>query len=413
MLGRSKLKNLKQTTLNTFFDLCARWKFHPGIHYKYNAIDGIITFNNGSEVLLKDLFQYPADPNFDSMGSLEITDAFLDEISQIRIKAKNVVASRQRYMIDKYNLTPKLLMSCNPAKNFAYSDYYKPSKEGILLPHRKFVQALARDNPYLPKSYIEQLQRLDKNSRERLLNGNWEYDDDPTRMFDILAIQDLFTNMVVMVNKHYERYLTCDVARHGSDRTVIGRWEGLQLREIVVGDHWDTKMTAQKLNSIATNFNIGRSQIIIDEDGIGGGVVDQLPGCTGFLNGGKPIKHGESQLRNFTNLKTQCYFKLAELCRNREIGIDTSIPAEYKECISEELEQIKEKTIDVDNKVAVISKEEIRESLGHSPDFADMIMLRMLIEVLGVASNLQSLIDPVYNNVDQGTESGNLFKLKF
>jgi len=413
LMGRSKLKNLKQTTLNTFFDLCARWNIRPGKHYRYNAMDGIITFNNDSEIILKDLFLYPADPNFDSLGSLEITHAFLDEASQIRVKAKNIVTSRQRYLIDKYRITPKTVMSCNPAKNFVYSDFYKPWKDNTILPYRRFVQMLAKDNPYLPKGYIEQLQRLDKNSRERLLNGNWEYDDDPTRMFEFLALQDVFTNQVCFPGKTYDKFLTCDVARHGNDKTVIGRWEGLQLRDIVVGEHWDTKKTAETLNSIATNYNIGRSQIIIDEDGIGGGVVDQLPGCTGFLNNGKPIKLGESQLRNFTNLKSQCYFKLAELVKNREIGIDDKIPAEFKEAIVEELEQIKEKTVDVDNKISVISKDDIRESLGRSPDFADMIMLRMLYEVMGTASNLQSLIDPVYNNVDSETVSGNLFKTKF
>ena len=42
--------------------------------------------------------------------------------------------------------------------------------------------------------YIENLKKLDTKNRERLLNGNWEYDDDPTKIFDYDSIIDLFTS---------------------------------------------------------------------------------------------------------------------------------------------------------------------------------------------------------------------------
>ena len=56
LIGRSKLDNLKKTTLNTFFDVCSQWGIEANVHYKYNASSNIITFYNGSEVILKDLF---------------------------------------------------------------------------------------------------------------------------------------------------------------------------------------------------------------------------------------------------------------------------------------------------------------------------------------------------------------------
>jgi hypothetical protein len=36
--------------------------------------------------------------------------------------------------------------------------------------------------------------RADKVTKERLLNGNWEYDDDPTKLYQYDDINDLFTN---------------------------------------------------------------------------------------------------------------------------------------------------------------------------------------------------------------------------
>ena len=131
LIGRSKLTALKTTTLNTFFEVCKQWGLKADLHYKFNAGSNIITFYNGSEVLLKDLFQYPSDRNFDSLGSLEITAAFVDEVSQITEKAKQILGSRIRYKLDKYNLTPKLLLTCNPTKGWVYNSFYKPQKKKI------------------------------------------------------------------------------------------------------------------------------------------------------------------------------------------------------------------------------------------------------------------------------------------
>ena len=114
LIGRSKLDTLKKTTLNTFFEVCSSWGILAGQHYNYNAQTNVIRFFNGSEVILKDLFQYPSDRNFDSLGSLEITAAFIDECNQITEKAYQVVGSRIRYKLDEYGLIPKMLLTCNP-----------------------------------------------------------------------------------------------------------------------------------------------------------------------------------------------------------------------------------------------------------------------------------------------------------
>lgn len=75
VIGRAALKTLKETTLNTFFEVCALQSIQPEAHYKYNEVKSRIRFFNGSEVLLKDLGHYPSDPNYDELGSLEITGA--------------------------------------------------------------------------------------------------------------------------------------------------------------------------------------------------------------------------------------------------------------------------------------------------------------------------------------------------
>src|SRR3546814_17191239 len=82
VMGRAVLKTLKETTLNSFFWVMAQQGLMAGRDYKFNAQSNTIYFPNASEILLKDLYSYPSDPNFDELGSLEITGAFVDERSE-------------------------------------------------------------------------------------------------------------------------------------------------------------------------------------------------------------------------------------------------------------------------------------------------------------------------------------------
>ncbi|WP_054408646.1 phage terminase large subunit [Flavobacterium akiainvivens] len=216
LMGRSKLKTLRETTLNTFFELAKQLRLSR--QFKYKATENIIYFNNGSQILLKDLFHYPSDPNFDSLGSLEITGAFIDECSQVAYHAWQTVKSRIRYKLTENNLTPKILGSCNPAKNWAYKEFYKPHRDGTLATHRRFIQSLPTDNPFLHPAYLQSLLRLDKNSRERLYFGNWEYDDDPATLIDRDAIADYFNPAHLQPTASDLKYMTIDVARKGRDK---------------------------------------------------------------------------------------------------------------------------------------------------------------------------------------------------
>ena len=63
-LARARLKDLKASTLLTFFEVCNLLGLMMGRDFKYNEMKGVITFSNGSEEYLKDLFYYPSDPEY-------------------------------------------------------------------------------------------------------------------------------------------------------------------------------------------------------------------------------------------------------------------------------------------------------------------------------------------------------------
>lgn len=371
LMGRSKLKALKQTTLNTFFEICSEWGFNSK-DYSYNQNSGEITFYNGSVIILKDLFLYPSDPNFDSLGSLEITGGFIDEVNQITEKAKNIVASRMRYKLKEYGLIPKMFMSCNPAKNWVYEEFYKKSKENKLEEYKQFIPALLTDNPHISPHYITQLEKLDDISRRRLLLGEWEYEDK-----DAIINYDSIINTFKDYNyelSNGKRYISCDVARKGKDNAVIMVWEDYNVIEYDVMGISLTNEIVDKINHFKDKYKVSNRSVVIDGDGIGGGVVDYLPNCVDFVNNSKALQ-GE----NYQNLKTQCYFKLSQMINSNKIGV-FGFELGHKESLIQDLQMVKRKNIDKDGKLQIISKDEIKQLIGRSPDFSDCMMMRMYFE---------------------------------
>lgn len=179
LIGRAKLSALRESTLVTLFKVCSDMGYKSGEHFKYNGQDHTILWANGSKTILKDLFLYPSDPDFTSLGSTEYTDAFIDEATEITERAFDIVNSRLRWKISDFGLIPKTLITCNPSPGWVKNRYIVDDKRNsiVLKPYQKFVQALVTDNPdeNFKALYIEQLEKLTSDfDRQRLLYGDWE-----------------------------------------------------------------------------------------------------------------------------------------------------------------------------------------------------------------------------------------------
>ena len=372
VMARKTLKSLKETTLNTFFETSKELGIINQWEYKQQA--GLIQWSNGSQILLKELKYMPTDPDYDALGSLEITGAFVDETAQIVLKAWTVLKSRIRYKLDEFDLTPKILGSCNPSKNWNYKLFYKALKNGDIASYRAFIQSLPKDNPHLPKSYIETLNQMDEVSKRRLLFGDWEYDDDKSTIISYDAIMDYWNPK--HIDADVDNYLTIDVARKGKDKTVFRVWKGwLCVKRYEMSVSLITEIIA-KAENIQKAFKITNSNTIADEDGVGGGVVDGLR-CKGFVNGSKPIYDGSSKDGdvNYTNIKNQCSIRMAKRIESRKVGEICNDP-KIVEDTSEEMEQIKYNDLEKDSKQSLLPKDKIKAAIGRSPDDWDSIMMR-------------------------------------
>ena len=376
---RQELKRLKQTTLESYFKFLSDYEIPEQQKGVYNWQDSVIKFANGSQILLIDLAYLPSDPLYTRLGSLELTWAFVDEAAEVDDKCITILSTRVwRQLNKKFNLPPKILLTFNPDKGHVYRNYYLPYKNGTLPEYRAFVPALATDNEFIPETYIEQLERSDEVTKQRLLYGNFEYDDTPWRLFDYQAINNLWNN----AKNDWEVFVSCDVARFGKDKTVIMLWKGWHIEKIIELASSSTVQVCEEIHKLQQLHSFPLSRCVVDEDGVWWGVVDSL-GCKGFVNNSKAISPKTSskvayKRRNYKNLKTQCYFMLSERVNNWEISIE---PDYCKDKLVQELDVIVQTKIDSDQVLQIISKDEIKEKIWRSPDYSDAMMMRMVFDL--------------------------------
>jgi phage terminase large subunit len=329
-LGREELKRLKQTTVVTLLN-----KVHPlfGIQkdeYTYNAQDGLITYKNGSQIILLDMMFHPSDPLYDTFGSLELTHVVVEEVGEVQEKGVDVLNTRKnRYLNKEYGIVGKTVLTCNPTQNFIKDRFYKIYKSlgmgrsqrwpngQVELPggemataFRAFIRSLVFDNPFASRNYIETLRTSPPAERKRLLEGDWDVDDADFMLFPSLTLDRALRSSIEPGRK----FLGVDVSDGGKDSTyacVIENGVATELLTIPIDptSAVDTaEQVAMGIIKIAQQRGINPSDVGIDGVGVGAGVRAILHGkgwqIQIFKGGESPIEEGYADLRSEQAWKT-------------------------------------------------------------------------------------------------------------
>jgi len=376
-IARKELKRLMESTYLTFVKACSFYGV-PRDDWKLNGQYNYIEFRNGSRIDLLDINFIPSDPLYERFGSTEFTNGFIEEGGEAEFGAFDVLKSRVgRHRNTEFGLVGKLGITANPTKNWLYRVFYQPWKAKALMPEYAFVQSLYGDNPFTADTYGVQLSHMtDMVQKERLMFGNWDYESDQNTLINYDAIMDLFTNTVDETG----RFITADIARFGKDKTRIGYWEGYNLKEVITKEQQGIDRTITDIRTLAANNRVPYSQIAIDEDGIGGGVVDGMRGVRGFIANSAPLDEAGQKV-NYKNLKAQCSYRLADKINGHEVAVTAELSESDRQQLVEDLGWIKSKDADKDGKRMIMPKDEVKEHLGRSPDLGDMVMMRMLFDV--------------------------------
>lgn len=369
-IGRAELKRITQSTLITLYKVCNQYGLDDTL-YKYNGQYNYIEFYNGSRIDLLDLQYKPGDPLYERYGSIEYTGGWIEEGGEVNFGAYDTLKTRiGRHLNAELGVKRKLFVTCNPKKNWMYETFYKPAKKGDLPGYMYYLACLVQENPFIDPDYIEGLKTTkDKVKRERLLKGNWEYDDNPNALCSHDSITAIFGNILALTTGTH--YLTADIARFGSDYARIGVWDGYKLIDIRCFPISKTTDIQTCITHLQKKYRIPKHKCIADEDGVGGGVVDNCD-IQGFVNNSRAFND-----ENYQNLQAQCAYKLADHINASEVGVDPDLvsPADVEQ-ITIELEQIQTWKADDEGRLKIKPKEEIKQDIGCSPDWRDMFLMR-------------------------------------
>lgn len=162
--------------------------------------------------------------------------------------------------------------------------------------------------------------------------------------------------------------IACDVARFGSDETVIVERIGQRIRILEKYIGQPTTHTAARVREAAERHPIAHVRVVVDDVGVGGGVTDQLRAAgldvTAFNGGEKafnPLK--------YRNRRSELWFQTAAQLPDLDLDADEQLCADLV---------TPEYTYDETQRRVVERKEETRKRLGRSPDRADAVMLTLV-----------------------------------
>lgn len=423
-LGRKEISNLGKTTALTLLT-----EVHPALgvrsdDFRYVAPGSPnpgVYYANGSSIPFIDLAPKPTDPDFDRLGSLNLTHNLIEEAGEIVLKARSVFTSRKNRKLNiEYGIVGKTVITCNPSQNFVRDQFYEPYLMGgsgghqvwehgaveidgkLQTAHRAFVKSLPTDNPLLSRNYIQTLLELPDAERRRLLEGDWEYFEDDGSLFKTYLFQQ------TSQPQGDEVYAGCDPARTGGDKTVFGLIRGDTISDLVnlvipktpqldIGSY-----VAEHFIDYCKTRNVGYDHAAVDVVGIGASVIDAC-NRLGFhakafnagsnkgvrmLNRGGTVTEAKSTeaVPLFNNIRSQCYYDMAEAAHKGELKFLDGLPdyAELKRDLGAHKYEVKERQIIVE------SKDKLKERLGRSPDFSDAIMAAWWVRDSGRPSGIMT-----------------------
>jgi hypothetical protein len=195
--------------------------------------------------------------------------------------------------------------------------------------------------------------------------------DNKDRLATDESINDLFTNTHVLDG---DRYITADIAFQGSDLFVLLVWSGWKIIDSRVIEKSTGREVEDLIKVMAELHSVGRSNISYDSDGVG-------MYLTGYLTGATPYHSKLKANENYAHMNAQCSYLLAKKINDKSIYISDSKLLEKKQDVVTQLQCLIAAKLNMDGKLDVIAKKEIKDLIGCSPDYLDAMKMRMIFEI--------------------------------
>ena len=184
----------------------------------------------------------------------------------------------------------------------------------------------------------------------------------------------------------HPQVVSVDVARSGSDSTIIGQRVGCAITEFETHNREDTMKTAARVGPLIHDADDDRPRVVgvIDTIGVGAGVYDRLrelkypvAAYTGSAKTSFRDRTGEYE---FKNTRSAAYWNLRELLDPANDSMLMLPPDDLM------ISDLTTPTWDIASgappKIVVEKKEDVVARLGRSPDRGDMVVMAFWYEQL-------------------------------
>jgi len=260
---------------------------------------------------------------------------------------------------------------------------------------------LLKENP----AYLGNLLAQDKATQAALLHSNWKVVLSDNDIYDYAAFIGMFNNLYEV--DRTGKYITADIAMKGSDKLIVFAWEGYELIDMMILDKSNGKQVVTSIAGMASRHSVQNRHIAFDNDGVGSFVDGFIEGAIEFNNGGraypspdKPMRDAKGNVvpENYPNVKTQCYYRSGDNVLNGKYKISEHVASmmyddkmTVRQRLIHERKAIKRKKADMDGKLQIIGKDEMKAALnGQSPDLMDAFMMREIFNLKINQLNLES-----------------------
>ena len=354
-MGRKVAKHFKETTLDT-------WKrFIPPDRYSIKGDPAEITIAGRVSIRTGGL---EAKEDLEKFNSAEFCRIFVDQAEETSKDDISVLRASLRLVIDGKRIPSKVLWTANPGQCWLKEDFVdNPTAE------MPFVRALPSDNRWTGDEYIKQLELAFRHRPELLAayrDGCWDAFEGGDQLIMARWIDDAYGNLLECGKG---KLISCDPARFGEDETVIFVFDGTDVIEKKVMGKSRTTEISHEITRMSREH--GHCPAVIDEIGVGAGVVDECKEkgvSTIPFNSASKAEDAES----YYNLRAEAWMRASKLFSEGKVkltfGGDPSFLKLKRQLI------IPTYSFRA-GRILVEDKAEIKKRLGSSPDWADCYIM--------------------------------------
>jgi len=252
------------------------------------------------------------------------------------------------------------------------------------------------DSPLVSDEFVEEMRQRygeDSNAFRIRVLGEFPMADDDTVIPYHLA--DAARHRDIERSPAEKPVWALDVARFGSDSTVLLKRAGSVVYEIMVWNGVDLMGTVGRVKAEFDALPISKrpTVILVDSIGLGAGVVDRLRELGAPVRGVN-VAEAPSAKGTYTNLRSELWFRVKGWLEDRGCKLPDN------DRLIAELTSVRYRYMS-SGKMAVESKDEMRRRGLKSPDLADALCLSLAVDdaVMLGGSKMLSWAAPLRRNL--------------